>query len=206
MTQPVRRGRWRLAVLAIVGVIVLGTMLASCRSTGPHDFVGAGKAALERTDGLVAEGARLSIEDTEAGIDRFLALFSDFSRDAVEAASIAAYAENAYFNDGFAEIEGNEAIAAYFARTADSTAEIEVEIEDRVVAEGEIYLRWIMSFTTAGARGRTIVAPGVTHLRFDSEGRIAYHRDYWDASGALAEFVPLVGSVLRSVRARLESE
>ncbi len=61
-----------------------------------------------------------------------------------------------------------------------------------------------MRFTTAGSRSRTIVAPGITHLRFDGDGRIVYHRDYWDGSGALAEFVPLVGSILRSVRSRLE--
>jgi limonene-1,2-epoxide hydrolase len=195
-----------LAVGAIGGMIVLGAMLASCSSSGPRDFVGAGKAALERTDALVADAARPSTEETEAGIDRFLALFSDFSRDSVEAASREIYAEDAYFNDGFAELEGRGAIAAYFARAADSTAEIEVEIEDRAVGGGEVYLRWIMSFTTSGARSRTIITPGITHLRFDREGLIAYHRDYWDASGALAEFVPLMGSVLRSVRNRLESD
>jgi limonene-1,2-epoxide hydrolase len=206
MAQLSRFGRRMILIFAIGGVIVVGMLLASCASTGARDFVGDGKAALERTDGFVAEAAQLPIESTEAGIDRFLDLFADFSRASVEAAALAAYTKDAYFNDGFAEIEGNEAIAAYFARTADSTAEIEVELEDRVVSEGEVYLRWIMRFTTSGSRSRTIIAPGISHLRFDAQGRIAYHRDYWDASGALAEFVPLVGSILRSVRSRIESE
>ena len=67
---------------------------------------------------------------------------------------------------------------------------------------GEVYVRWVMTFTTE-RRSTTIVAPGISHLRFDADGRILYHRDYWDASGALAELVPLVGPVLRAVRARL---
>ena len=40
-------------------------------------------------------------------------------------------------------------------------------------------------------------------LRFAVDGRIVYHRDYWDASGALASMVPIVGSVLEAVRRRL---
>lgn len=164
--------------------------------------MGDGAAALERTrSGAVADGAAI-----EAGIDRFLVVFADFNPAAVAAAARQAYADEAYFNDGFAELEGAETIAAYFERTARSTATIEVEIEDRVVAGSEVYLRWVMRFTTTGRRARTIVAPGMTHLRFDGDGRILYHRDYWDASGALAEFVPLMSPILRSVRSRLEAE
>ena len=142
----------------------------------------------------------------DAGIQRFLNIFAEFRPASVAAAAREAYAADAYFNDGFAELDGAEAIAAYFERTAEATANIEVEIEDRAVSGGEIYLRWVMRFSTRGARARTIVAPGMTHLRLDADGRIVYHRDYWDASGALAEFVPLMGSILRSVRSRLEAE
>lgn len=206
MANLSRTGRRMLLVLAIVGLIVLGALLASCKSTGTRDLVDDGEAALERTRVLAAESTQRSPQSTERDINGFLSLFSDFDAASIEAAASVAYADDAYFNDGFAEVEGGKAIAAYLARTADATAEIEVDIEDRVVADGEVYLRWIMRFTTAGSRSRTIVAPGMTHLRIDADGRIVFHRDYWDASGALAEFVPLVGSILRKARARLEAE
>jgi len=164
--------------------------------------MGNGATALRRT-------ADLAVDETgaiETGLDRFMAVFEDFKPAAVRKAAAEAYAEDAYFNDGFAELEGSQAVAAYFERTAAATAAIDVEIEDRVAAGNEVYLRWVMTFTTSGRRARTIVAPGMTHLRFDGDGRILYHRDYWDASGALAEFVPFMSSILRSVRSRLESE
>lgn len=142
----------------------------------------------------------------DTGLDRFMAIFADFTPAAVRGAAAEAYADDAYFNDGFAELDGVSAIAAYFERTAHSTAAIDVEIEDRVVAGSEVYLRWVMTFTTSGRRGKTIVAPGMTHLRFDGDGRILYHRDYWDASGALAEFVPFMSSILGAVRNRLEAD
>lgn len=180
--------------------------LFACVSADPSDFVGGGVAALQRTQGDADRAAATTGEAIDARIDGFLALFASFDPETVDEAARDAYAEDAYFNDGFAEIEGRDEIAAYLARTAEATAELEVELEDRVVAGGEVYLRWVMRFTTDGRRSRTIVTPGITHLRFDEQGRIVYHRDYWDASGALAEFVPLVGPVIRSVKKRLESE
>jgi limonene-1,2-epoxide hydrolase len=192
-------------LIAVLGagmvIMLLATLWSSCRSGG-GDLMGDGAAALERTrEGAVADGAAI-----EAGIDRFLTVFADFSPEAVATAARKTYAPDAYFNDGFAELEGAETIAAYFERTARSTATIEVEIEDRVIAGREVYLRWVMDFTTSGRRSRTIVAPGMTHLRFNASGEVLYHRDYWDASGALAEFVPLMSPILRSVRSRLEAE
>ena len=193
------------SAVAVLGVISVGVVLASSPSSRARDLVGGGRAALERTHDAAVASARQPREALDAAIDGFLGLFADFDRASVERAARDAYAVDTYFNDGFVEIEGGEAIAGYLARTAGATADIEVEIEDRVVADGEVYLRWVMRFATAGPRSRTIVAPGMTHLRFDAAGRIAYHRDYWDGSGALAEFVPLVGSILRQVRARMES-
>ncbi len=141
MADLARVGRWLLLVLAIVGVIVMGSVLASCSSSGTRDLVGGGTAALERTGGAALASAQRSNQEIEADTDRFLGLFSAFDRASVERAAREAYATGAYFNDGFVEIEGHEAIVEHLARTADATAEIEVDIEDRVIANGEVYLR-----------------------------------------------------------------
>jgi hypothetical protein len=47
---------------------------------------------------------------------------------------------------------------------------------------------------TYTAGDTTVLAPGISHLRFDDTGRILYHRYYWDASAALAVFVPPVSN------------
>ena len=46
---------------------------------------------------------------------------------------------------------------------------------------------------------------GATRLRFDAQGRVAEHRDYWDAAQELYEKLPLIGSVLRAIRRRSRS-
>lgn len=43
----------------------------------------------------------------------------------------------------------------------------------------------------------------MTHLRFDGEGRVAYHQDYWDSGANLFEKIPVLGSGIRAVKRRL---
>jgi hypothetical protein len=47
------------------------------------------------------------------------------------------------------------------------------------------------------------VIHGATHLRFAPDGRIAYHRDYWDAANELYAKLPLIGPVMRWLRRKL---
>ena len=44
---------------------------------------------------------------------------------------------------------------------------------------------------------------GATLLRFDADGRISEHRDYWDAAGELYAKLPLIGPLMRWLKHRL---
>ena len=46
----------------------------------------------------------------------------------------------------------------------------------------------------------TQVIRGATHLRFAADGRVAMHRDYWDAAEELYEKLPVLGSLMRWLR------
>ena len=190
-----------LVSIAIGGV--MGLSLLMNRGGGKaakKDFVGDGAQALRQTEGSNPVSSKV-----DEGVTAFLGLFRNFEPDSVSESALQVYSKQAYFNDGFAELSGREAIADYLVRTAAATRALEVELEHRAITGGDVYLRWVMRFTTSGRRSRTIVTPGVSHLRFDEEGQVTYHRDYWDASGALAEFVPGMGAVLGTVRNRIES-
>jgi len=43
---------------------------------------------------------------------------------------------------------------------------------------------------------------GTSHIRFAADGRVQYHRDYWDAAGELYEQLPIVGSLMRYLKKR----
>ncbi|MBP9954953.1 MAG: nuclear transport factor 2 family protein, partial [Ottowia sp.] len=41
---------------------------------------------------------------------------------------------------------------------------------------------------------------GATLVRFDAQGRVALHRDYWDAAQELYEKLPVLGGLMRWLR------
>jgi hypothetical protein len=43
---------------------------------------------------------------------------------------------------------------------------------------------------------------GATHLRFAADGRIRYHRDYWDAAEELYAKLPVIGAMTRLLQRR----
>ena len=188
------------AGVASVAALVVGT--AACSSGRRVDLVGAGRDAQRRTEA----GGRAAMSGSPETIDRSLArfreLFADFRPEVARSNAAGLYSEDAYFNDGFVELTGSAAIADYLGRSAEATEAIEVDIEQITRTEDGVYLRWIMTYTIH-YRSMTIVAPGISHLRFTPEGRISYHRDYWDGSAALMEAVPLGGATLRAIKSRL---
>jgi limonene-1,2-epoxide hydrolase len=183
-------------------MLVMLVTLASCSSTPPGDPLAMARRALVETEPAAVRTDGEPGDAVRTGVERFRALFSDFDGATVGDRARAVYAPDAYFNDGFAELTGVDEIAAYLTRSAEAAGEVDIEVHDVAYSGAEIYLRWDMLF--ANAKGsKQVIAPGVSHLRINSEGRVIFHRDYWDSSGALAEFVPLMPSILRSIRSRM---
>ena len=52
------------------------------------------------------------------------------------------------------------------------------------------------------AKGRDIhsVSIGMTQLRFNDEGKIILHQDYWDGAEGFYQHLPYIGYFVRKVR------
>jgi limonene-1,2-epoxide hydrolase len=203
--RPQGCGLGRDLKMAVVGgVLLLATSatLASCSSTLPGDPLAVARQALADTEPVAVRTQGEPDETVRAAVERFQTLFDDFSPEAISGLAAEVYAEDAYFNDGFVEVRGRDEIVAYLVRSAEAAGEVDIDVHDVAYSGAEIYLRWDMRFTNEKG-SKEVVAPGVSHLRVDGNGLVVFHRDYWDSSGALAEFVPLMPSILRSIRSRM---
>lgn len=193
-----------LAMAGVGGAVTVASLLsaASCASSPAGDPLAMARQALADTDVAAVRTEGEPSEVVRAAVERFRALFAEFEPATIRERTRAVYAEGAYFNDGFAELKGIDAIEAYLVRSAEAAGEVAIEVHDVAYSGAEIYLRWDMRFENEKG-SKEVVAPGVSHLRVDGNGLVVFHRDYWDSSGALAEFVPLMPSILRSIRSRL---
>jgi len=138
------------------------------------------------------------------GIEGLKSLLGDFSADNVRARTRQVYAPDAFFNDTLKTVYGADKIEAYFLATAQNSESVTAKFEDVTRAnDGTYYFRWIMDTRLKKvARGETIRTLGITHVRFDEQGRVLIHQDYWDTAVGLWDHVPVVGTMVRSIKAR----
>jgi len=169
--------------------------LTGCTS-GPTDFASGFQEALAARPGV-------TLGSNEAGRQaaaRFGELFGDLSEENVAAKVREVYAPEAWFNDTLATKEGLEAIESYLLRTARDTEEVRATIDDVAVSGSDCYVRWTMVIQTRNlAGGRPVTTVGMTQLRFDRQGRIVLHQDYWDPGAGIYQQLPVLGRAVRMV-------
>ena len=116
------------------------------------------------------------------------------------------YTEDAYFKDPFNEVRGLAEVQHIFEHIYVALDWPRFVITARVVDGDQCFLSWDFLFRFKKFRPEvTQTVRGTTHLRLAPDGRIAFHRDYWDAAEALYEKLPLVGGLMRCLKKRANS-
>ena len=116
------------------------------------------------------------------------------------------YADEAYFKDPFNEVRGVAAIQNIFNHMFRQVAEPRFVVTERLEAANGTVLVWEMYYRMRLlGRSEMQLMRGVTHLRFDADGLVTLHRDYWDAAEELYEKLPLLGGLMRAIRRRLRA-
>ena len=139
---------------------------------------------------------------TSPALGRLVAFF-----ESISAADIGRlgdlYSADAFFKDPFNEVRGVPAIARIFEHMFVQVDAPRFSVRE-VLADGDAaFLVWDFEFAfrrplPAGPRR----IRGCSHLRFDVDGRVTFHRDYWDAAEELYEQLPAIGVLMRWLRRR----
>ncbi len=109
------------------------------------------------------------------------------------------YTDDAYFKDPFNEVKGIAPITKIFDHMFVKVNDPRFVIVSVIEGDQEAFLSWDFFLTFKGeTQARKI--HGATHLKFAADGRIASHRDYWDAAEELYEKLPLIGSIMRFLK------
>lgn len=73
-------------------------------------------------------------------------------------------------------------------------------VTTQVLQDDQVFLTWDFLFCMPRFASAEQCIRGVTHFRFTADGRVSYHRDYWDAAEELYEKLPLLGSLMRILK------
>jgi steroid Delta-isomerase len=112
------------------------------------------------------------------------------------------YAAEATFKDPFNEVRGLPAIEAVFAHMFVALDAPRFVVHEAVVQGDQCFVVWDFLFRMKRWREGEQRVRGASHLRFDASGRIAMHRDYWDAAEELYEKLPAIGALMRWLKRR----
>jgi steroid Delta-isomerase len=117
----------------------------------------------------------------------------------------ALYAQDARFKDPFNEVRGRPAIGAVFAHMFRQVHAPRFVVHAALAQGDTALLTWTMHYRRSARSRREQAIRGCTELRFDADGLVVLHRDYWDAAEELYEAVPILGALLRAIKRRLSA-
>jgi len=115
------------------------------------------------------------------------------------------YAADARFKDPFNDVRGVPAIAQIFSHMFESLDQPRFVVTRQLLQDNEAFLTWEFTFCFRNFRRDQLQCiQGATHLKLDHAGLVTLHRDYWDAAEELYEKLPLVGGLMRWLKARTQ--
>lgn len=112
------------------------------------------------------------------------------------------YADDAQFKDPFNAVQGVAAIQRIFGHMFVALEAPRFVIRDVIVQGDQCFLTWDFCFRMRRWRAGEQRILGGSHLLLAPDGRIAVHRDYWDAAEELYEKLPLLGALMRWLKRR----
>lgn len=116
------------------------------------------------------------------------------------------YAADAYLDDTLVVHHGASEIEAYFVKTSETMKSYQVTIDDVARSGDNYYVRWTMIFSApALSGGQPVHSIGISNIRFNREGRVEFHQDFWDSGKNFYAHLPVVGGAVGFVRKRLEA-
>lgn len=113
------------------------------------------------------------------------------------------YSEDCFFKDPFNEVHTLVATQRIFAHMFHELLEPRFVVIDAVARGDQCFLTWNFLFRLKSRPRQLQTIHGSSHLRWNPQGRVSYHRDYWDAAEQFYEKLPVLGGVLRWIKKRL---
>jgi steroid Delta-isomerase len=112
------------------------------------------------------------------------------------------YTDDARFKDPFNEVAGVPAIRGVFEHMFASLDAPRFVVRELIVQGPQCFLTWDFVFRMRRFKRGDQVIRGGSHLQLTADGRIAVHRDYWDAAEELYEKLPVLGGLMRWLKRR----
>ncbi len=138
----------------------------------------------------------------DARVARIVTMFERLAREDLPRLS-EIYADEVCFKDPFNEVVGLASVQRIFGHMFDTLEAPRFVVRDIALDGEQCFLTWDFVFQMKRFDTHSVqTVRGCSQLKLAADGRIAEHRDYWDAAEELYEKLPLLGALMRWLRRR----
>ncbi|MDQ2076802.1 nuclear transport factor 2 family protein [Marinimicrobium sp. ABcell2] len=133
-------------------------------------------------------------------VKEFYRVFNSYSSEHLSGL----YHPQVTFTDPVHQIQGIDALDSYLRAGLANVTECRFAFHGDLVTPGRAALPWTMTFAHPKLnKGELITVPGLSLLEFDT--KILAQQDFYDMGAMVYEQVPILRSVVRSIRHRMQS-
>ena len=143
-------------------------------------------------------------EDPDLALQAVMDLFSNFSEQNLKNNVRNVYAEHLYFRDGFKKLNHLHELESYLVHSSEPLRSCRFSFYAPVRSPPDYYLRWAMEVNLKRDKPEQIdEVIGLSHLRFNREGKVVFQQDYWDPTDVLYRRIPIANRLIGLVRSKL---
>ncbi len=140
-----------------------------------------------------------------APIDTISKFFNAANKDNMKQVCAEFYAADAEFDDPVHKIKGLDQIIKYYEHMYENVTDIKFNFTNHVTQDDKTFADWTMHLKAKGLNGGELVkVEGVSYFVFNKEGKVTYHRDYFDLGAMVYEYIPILGRLVKYVKGRLQ--
>ena len=91
----------------------------------------------------------------------------------------------------------------YYSVMYENVSDIRFDFSKVIKQNNEYFFRWKMTLKSTKLNGgEDIVVEGGSMILFNQEGLVTYHRDFFDMGEMIYEHIPLLRTVIKSIKGR----
>lgn len=110
------------------------------------------------------------------------------------------YAKDAKFIDPIASHNGLEEITQYFKKMYKDVLEIKFNFSEILEDNEKVVVYWQMQLRARSLnKGQLVLVDGTSLIKFNEEGLVCFHRDYFDMGQMIYRYIPVIGWVIKKI-------
>lgn len=137
-------------------------------------------------------------------IQQVIDLFSVYTEENLSKNLTNVYAEKIYFRDAFKEFSDSSELLEYMLAGLKPLDQAEFVFNRVARSGGDFYFDWTMRLDFKKTPPNTWEESiGVSHMRFNSEGKVIFHQDYWDPTDIVYRRIPIAKQLIAFVKGKM---